>query len=235
MSVSDLLRSPVLRDLLPVTVQWKGVYFAWRTVLPVSQTKPLIHPEELAEVETTVACVRQAESLTGRLLAKKLAVSSGITPGEAVRVHRPQGCPPRLLDPMGNPCGFVSLSYAREGVLAGVSKAPVGVDLEDLRDWDQAPARFILTDSEQQLLSDTAGISHPVATAFCVKEAALKLLGQPLRLPQQQAQIAQVEATHQFAWTLTLHVEGRIAWVHLLRWTSRLLAIAIEANASTLG
>ncbi len=125
---------------------------------------------------------RAAEKLAGRLLARQaVAVQCGIAP-ETVRFSRSKYGKPYCV---GAPA-HVSIAHSAGRVACAVSDAPVGLDLERVREIDPAVSRKFCTPPEAAYLAAAPDEAERQARFFrlwTLKEAYLKAEGRGLYLP----------------------------------------------------
>lgn len=133
---------------------------------------------------------RRDEWLLSRYAAKRLAVAMGI-------VEDPRSCaverPVLYVD--GQPTTwFVSLSHSAPYAAAALSRKPVGIDVQVIRDIAERAAHLFLADEESDEMRGCS-VAHRTLHFWCAKEAAWKrrsdefptLKQLPLRLLEERA------------------------------------------------
>ena len=113
---------------------------------------------------------RRAEWKHSRIAAKQLAIELGLCklPRECV-VDRPwlrAGDEPR----------YVSIAHSGGYAGAAIDIAPIGIDVERVRELKESAAHLFLTDSETSAVRD-CDIPHAMLHFWAAKEAAWKRLG----------------------------------------------------------
>jgi phosphopantetheinyl transferase len=91
---------------------------------------------------------------------------------------RADGSPAVQADPQGNPVPNISISHSGDRAVAAASDLPVGIDIEKIRDWDDATVSGITVDSERRWLEGcpAADRSRRITSLWCAKEAVGKCL-----------------------------------------------------------
>ena len=131
----------------------------------------LARPELFASEGRLVSCARTAEPQK-RLasLAAELALSYALY-GEKLGIPRYSYADNGMPVTEG---GFISLSHSGRFAAAAVSDAPVGVDIEALREVSPSAAKRILCTAELE----RASCARYVLDRFVIKEAFLKMTGE---------------------------------------------------------
>lgn len=155
MNIQPLPASWRLRALVLSDVELPGEWF---------------RDEELREALRFPHARRREEWLSTRVAAKELALQRGLCSSpRQCSVERPL----LVIDAM--PAAYVALSHSRRFAAAAVDDHPVGIDVEALREIDEATARFFLTDAEQEALRRSK-VRHRLLHFWSAKEAAWKRL-----------------------------------------------------------
>lgn len=125
--------------------------------------------EELASASAFRLQKRRDEWLLARYAAKQLALRLGI-------VGDPRACTvgrPTLLVG-GAPCEwFVSLSHSAPYAAAAIARAPVGIDIQVIREIAEWSSHLFMTDEEAETMRRCT-IPHRILHYWCAKEAAWK-------------------------------------------------------------
>ena len=112
---------------------------------------------------------RREEWLRARTAAKELALQRGlVSDARACFIGRPR----LILDGVES-AWFVSLSHSRGWAAAAIDAAPVGIDIEAVRDLDERAVHLYLTDDEAEVMRRCA-IGHRALHFWAAKEAAWK-------------------------------------------------------------
>lgn len=125
--------------------------------------------EELATANAFKLEKRQNEWLLARYAAKKLAVELGI-------VDDPRACSvarPMLLVDGQAVNWFVSISHSAPYAAAAIDRAPVGIDVQVVRNFPPNAAHLYLTERESEVMERCA-IADRMLHFWCAKEAAWK-------------------------------------------------------------
>jgi len=125
---------------------------------------------ELALTESFHLQRRKTEWKHGRIAAKQLAMDLGLSksPRDSV-VERPWIY-------AGNEKRHVSISHSGGYAAAAIDGAPVGVDVERLRNLKLAASHLFLTDDEAGVMRDVS-VPNRMLHFWAAKEAAWKQLG----------------------------------------------------------
>jgi len=123
----------------------------------VEDPESFLRDDELAIARAFPREKRRREWMLARVAAKLLARRRGL--GDIV-VERP----------------LVSVSHSGPWAAAAIDTAPVGIDVEVLRDVSERAARHFLTPSETAQLQSCT-IAHRLLHFWCAKEAAWKQRG----------------------------------------------------------
>jgi phosphopantetheinyl transferase len=128
--------------------------------------------EERATADAFTLPKRREEWLLSRAAAKQLAMQLGLcNDARACSVARP-----RLLIDGAEREDFVSLSHSAPYAGAAISRTPIGLDVQVLRDLSPNAAHLFLTKDEEQQLH-TCSTPHALLHFWCAKEAAWKKQG----------------------------------------------------------
>lgn len=126
-------------------------------------------PEELAIANGFKLRKRREEWLRARTAAKELAMQREI-------VDDPRRCliaRPRLIVEGVESKWFVSISHSQGFAAAIIAEAPVGIDIEVVRDLDERAAHLFLSDDEAETMRRCT-IANRALHFWCAKEAAWK-------------------------------------------------------------
>lgn len=136
--------------------------------------------EELGAVSALRLPKRRAEWLSSRAAAKELAVRLGVcSDPRSCRVGRPT----LLID--GVPSDwYVSISHSAPYAGAALGRAPVGVDVQVVREIAESSAHLFLSDAEAEMMRRCT-LAHRVLHFWCAKEAAWKRGGGEVRTLRQ--------------------------------------------------
>lgn len=167
---------------------------------------------ELAIADAFKLPSRRDEWLLSRLAAKRLALDLGIADElRSVTVERPY-----VLVNGERTDWRVSLSHSSPYAGAMIARAPVGIDVQHVRELDERAAHLFLTDSEiEQLHACT--LAHRILHFWCAKEAAWKRRSEefvtlrqvPLQLLEERAE------SLRFAGVETIAIDDFVAAVTL--------------------
>jgi phosphopantetheinyl transferase len=131
--------------------------------------------DELATARAFEREKRRDEWLLSRYAIKRLAVQRGVAGDpRLLAINRP-----RLANGM-----YISISHSRGVAAAAIDDAPVGIDVERLRDLDEHVAKHFMTEDEIASMQQCA-ITHRVLHWWCAKEAAWKQQGGEIRFLKQ--------------------------------------------------
>jgi phosphopantetheinyl transferase len=124
---------------------------------------------ELAVADTFKLESRSREWLLSRLAAKRLAVQLGLTGDlRSVTVERP------FLVVDGHVTDWrVSLSHSAPYAGAAIARAPIGLDVQVVRELDERSAHLFLSPEETDQLHRCT-LPHRILHFWCAKEAAWK-------------------------------------------------------------
>ena len=126
---------------------------------------------ELAESRAFKLRKRQTEWKHGRLAVKQLAIELGLCMSARDCVFDR----PRLLVRGEDMQRYVSISHSGGYAAAAIDVAPVGIDVEELRDLREDAAHLFLTDEETATMRDCA-IDYRMLHFWAAKEAVWKQL-----------------------------------------------------------
>lgn len=79
---------------------------------------------------------------------------------------------------VGHPEIFFNLSHCRSVVACVVSSSPVGVDVEEVREFKESLARYVLNDEEYAMISSSPQPDREFIRLWTMKESYLKLTGE---------------------------------------------------------
>ena len=126
-------------------------------------------PEELATADAFRLPKRRQEWLRCRTAAKELALERGL-------VADPLSClveRPRLVIDGAESPWFVSLSHSEGWAGAAIDAAPVGIDVQAVREIAEEASHLFLTDAETEEMR-RCSLGHRMLHFWCAKEAAWK-------------------------------------------------------------
>ncbi|HEV7764992.1 MAG TPA: 4'-phosphopantetheinyl transferase superfamily protein [Thermoanaerobaculia bacterium] len=131
-------------------------------------------PNELASAQTFKLPTRRDEWLQSRFAAKQLAMQLGLADDpRAITIERPSLERPSLVIKGITTDWRVSLSHSAPFVGAAISRAPIGIDVQSIRELDERAAHLFLSPEEtDQMLECT--LAHRILHFWCAKEAAWK-------------------------------------------------------------
>ena len=125
--------------------------------------------EELAQANVFRLPKRREEWMHARIAAKQLAVERGIcSDPRACRVARPT-----LIVGGERTEWHVSISHSHPYAAAAIDRAPVGIDVETVRDLRESAAHLFLSDEEAEAMR-ACRIAHRILHFWAAKEAAWK-------------------------------------------------------------
>jgi phosphopantetheinyl transferase len=130
---------------------------------------PSLTESELATANTFKLASRREEWLLSRIVAKQLALQLGLTGDpHSIAIERPH----LAIDGMRSDWR-ISLSHSAPYAGAAIARAPIGIDVQVLRELDERAAHLFLTEGEtEQLLR--CSLPHRILHFWCAKEAAWK-------------------------------------------------------------
>ena len=79
---------------------------------------------------------------------------------------------------VGHPEIFFNLSHCRSVAACVVASSPVGVDVEDVREFKDSLARYVLNDEEYAMISSSPQPDREFIRLWTMKESCLKLTGE---------------------------------------------------------
>lgn len=108
-------------------------------------------------------------------LSRKLSDGMPQTPSYAIHTHEADGARPRCASPANGASLFCSASHNRRFAAAAAANAPVGIDVETVTDRAVRCSPIFMSDTEQQLLHQTA-LDRPQTAVriWSAKEAVAK-------------------------------------------------------------
>ena len=78
---------------------------------------------------------------------------------------------------VGHPEIYFNLSHCRSVAACVVSSSPVGVDVEEVREFKDSLARYVLNDDEYAMVSSSSQPAREFIRLWTMKESYLKLTG----------------------------------------------------------
>ena len=142
----------------------------------ISPDESLLDADERARYQRYIGSQKKLEFLTGRTLLKQvLADRLGVTP-QSVSLSVTANGKPYLPALVETSLPFFNLSHANGTYLIGLSKCPIGVDIELPRPIELATIRHFLTPNEYQQIKSLPKSMHSTLffRLFTAKEALLK-------------------------------------------------------------
>ena len=79
---------------------------------------------------------------------------------------------------VGHPEIFFNMSHCRSVAACVVSSSPVGVDVEEVREFKKSLARYVLNDEEYSMISSAPQPDREFIRLWTMKESCLKLTGE---------------------------------------------------------
>jgi phosphopantetheinyl transferase len=125
--------------------------------------------DELATANTFKLEKRRNEWLLARYAAKKLAMELGI-------VDDPRACGvarPMLIADGAPVSWFVSISHSAPYAAAAIDRAPIGIDIQLVRNLSESAAHLFLSDAETAAMRNCT-LADRLLHFWCAKEAAWK-------------------------------------------------------------
>ena len=119
-------------------------------------------PEELQQASAFRLPKRRLEWKLSRIAAKKLAIERGL-PAERIEMRR-----------MGS--AWLSLSHSAPYAAAAIDSAPIGIDIEKVRDLNESAAHLFLTDDDIEAMR-SCSLPHRLLHFWAAKEAEWKRHG----------------------------------------------------------
>lgn len=192
---------------LPPTWQDRALVLQWE-LADLAGLSSYFNPAELAAAAAHRLEKRRTEWMLGRIAAKILASQRGMaTDPRRVVVERPH----LVID--GTASGtFVSLTHSAPFAAAAVGPAPIGIDVQSVRDVAESAAHLFLSDDETNDM-ERCGIRDRLLHFWCAKEAAWKqLLGEVTTLKRVPLRLeAETESGLRFDSVETFAADGMIA------------------------
>ncbi len=167
---------------------------------------------ELAIANAFKLAARREEWLHSRVVAKQLALELGLAGDpRAIAIGRPF----LVVDGVRTEW-YVSLSHSGAYAGAAIDRAPIGIDVQVVRELDERAAHLFLSPEETDQMSGCA-LPHRILHFWCAKEAAWKQrLGEvstlrqvPLQLVEERTDGLLFDSVETFA------IDDRIAAVTL--------------------
>ena len=125
--------------------------------------------EELIVASAFKLPKRRDEWLLSRYAAKQLAIQMGIAEDPRdVRVERPQ----LVIGGVASEW-YVSLSHSASYAAAAIDRAPIGIDIQVVRELSDSATHLFLSDAETEELHRCA-LPNAILHFWCAKEAAWK-------------------------------------------------------------
>ena len=82
---------------------------------------------------------------------------------------------------VGHPEIFFNMSHCREAAICVLSDAPVGVDVESIRSYNESLARYTMSDTEMERIEKAERPDVEFIRLWTLKEAVLKRSGEGIR------------------------------------------------------
>ena len=82
---------------------------------------------------------------------------------------------------VGHPEIFFNMSHCREAAICVLSEAPVGVDVESIRSYNESLARYTMSDAEMEQIEKAERPDVEFIRLWTLKEAVLKRSGEGIR------------------------------------------------------
>ncbi|MDH4121218.1 MAG: 4'-phosphopantetheinyl transferase superfamily protein [Deltaproteobacteria bacterium] len=185
---------PIPPGAVTLAARQRNVTLTWVAVEPPENLPPFLSPEEQAQLARLRIPKRRGEWASARWAAKQ-AVASRFSPTKPLSLFPqdelrslPSGQPVFAQPGLG-----VSLAHAGGTALAAVWQTPetlppttlpgVGIDLEPVTPVHPALEAMVFTPLEREWLADQPERASALLDLWCVKEAAVKALGQGWSLP----------------------------------------------------
>jgi phosphopantetheinyl transferase len=120
------------------------------------------------EIPTFAREKRREEWMHARIAAKELAMQKGLLADpRTCRVERTN----LVID--GAASEFVSISHSHPYAAAAIDRAPVGIDVQVVRELREAAAHLFLSETEEAAMRETS-LAYRLIHFWCAKEAAWK-------------------------------------------------------------
>lgn len=158
--------------IVPLPESWRhrALIVEW-TATDLSELAAYFNPTELAAAAAHRLEKRRTEWMLGRIAAKILASQRGLASDpRRVVIDRPH-----LLVDGTESASFVSLSHSSPFAAAAIDQAPLGIDVQVVRDIAESAAHLFLADDEEEDLQRCTS-DHRLLHFWCAKEAAFKQL-----------------------------------------------------------
>lgn len=110
--------------------------------------------------------------LAYQLLKKGVLEEFGLT-GNPVFEYNEHGKPAII----GHPEIHFNISHCKHAVACAVSRQPVGIDVESIREYHESLVRYTMNDAEIARIESAADHASAFIRLWTMKEAALKLIG----------------------------------------------------------
>lgn len=124
---------------------------------------------ELLTASQFKLATRRDEWLQSRIAAKQLAMQLGLADDpQAITIERPS----LVINGIATEWR-VSLSHSAPYVGAAISHAPIGIDVQSIRELDERAAHLFLSPEETDQMLDCT-LAHRILHFWCAKEAAWK-------------------------------------------------------------
>ena len=156
---------------------------SWRgraiVITAVEDADSWFSPEELREVDSFRLPKRKMEWKLSRIAAKKLAIERGLV-SHQIEMRRifVEDKRPRLSNEGQTRASVLhlSLSHSAPYAAAAIDVAPVGIDIERVREISESAAHLFLTDDDIAAMQDCS-LEHRLLHFWAAKEAEWKRQG----------------------------------------------------------
>lgn len=158
-----------------------------------------LHPRERAALSPTARGARRRDYVAGRRAATLAATSFGVTPPVFVlgRTGPPRRGQPEIWrehegDVVRVETATISISHAAMVAVAAVHSQPVGIDLVEVQEFEPGFTAEVFVPGEHERwrrFLPEATEPEVTAIAFAAKEAALKIVGEGLRVPLLEVEV----------------------------------------------
>jgi phosphopantetheinyl transferase len=160
--------------VLPVPERWRRYAILVEEGPNELEDDSMFLPEELIAREAVSLPKRRREWTLSRRALKRLAVTRGVL-GQSCHglIESDSESRPRLRDLTTGRTWYVSLSHSRGFAAAAIDEAPIGVDVERVRQLHSSAAHLFLSDAEEEAIT-RAPVEEALLHGWCAKEAAWK-------------------------------------------------------------
>jgi phosphopantetheinyl transferase len=163
--------------------------------------------DELREAESFRSEKRREEWLCARMALKRLALNRGLaTDPRRIRLTRPHV----IIDDVMRL--YASLSHSERFAAAAIDDAPIGIDVQVVREISEKTSKFFLSSNEAKAMRHAA-LTHRLLHFWCAKEAEWKRRGGDPPTLKKVPLTLQEEALHsvRFDTVETIEIAGAIA------------------------